>query len=136
MGQASKHPNPYGKLMSLMKEQAENASNSIPVFEVGEMLTGAQIKLGSRKLARDDYILLQNEIDVTVDGSKKRFRLPFKKKTEVEFKAASDDTKGGGSKVSTIKITAPALKKGDKVLVYQMSSQKYIVFGKVAEVDK
>lgn len=125
--------NPFGRMLSLIREEAENQVGSIPRFQVGEMVTGAQIKVGDRKLSRDDYVLIENRFTVEVDGDKKTFRVPYKKKQEFTLKAAKDDTGSGSGKQQTIKISVPPLKEGDQVLCYQISDEKYAVFGRVVE---
>ena len=73
------------------------------------MVTGAQIKVGDLTLARDDYLLLTHEIKV----NGKLMKIPYKKQ-----QISSD-------------IVIPPLKKGDKVLCYQISDETFVVFGKV-----
>lgn len=120
--------NPYGRLLALMESAGGTKAEAIPKFQVGEMITGAQIKVGGRTLSRDDYVIIENQFTVAVDGDKKTFRVPYKKKQTYSFKTAKNDTAQ-----QTITITVPALKAGDLVLCYQMSAEKYIVFGRVVE---
>lgn len=112
--------NPYGRLLSLMRKQSAKEVSSVPLFEVGRMLTGAQIKLDGKTLARDDYILIENRFTVTAGSEKKTFRVPYKKEQKLKV---SD----------SVTITVPPLKKGDLVLCLQISDQKYAVFGRVVE---
>lgn len=127
--------NPYGRILSLMKSQAEQAAGSNPWFTVGTMLTGAQIKLPGRVLARDDYLLLYNDFTIDVDGDADYFSVPFKSTQKKTFKAALSDTATGGSKQQTITIKAIPFEKGDQVLCAPLNDARWIVFGKVAEID-
>ena len=127
--------NPYGRLLTVMKSQAEKAADSNPWFTVGTMLTGAQIKLPGRVLARDDYILLYNDFTIGVDGETQYFSVPFKSKQKKVIKAALKDTDTGGSKQQTITIKAIPFEKGDQVLCAPLNDARWIVFGKVAEID-
>lgn len=127
--------NPYGRILSLMKSQAEQATDAVPWFTVGTMLTGAQIKLPGRVLARDDYILLYNDFTIDVDGDTDYFSIPFKATQKKSFKAALSDTAGGGSKQQTITIKAIPFEKGDQVLCAPLNDARWIVLGKVAEID-
>lgn len=127
--------NPYGRILSLMKSQADQAADSTPWFTVGTMLTGAQIKLPGRVLARDDYALLYNDFTIDVDGDTDYFSVPFKKTQKKSIKAALSDTDSGGSKQQTITIKAIPFEKGDQVLCAPLNDAKWIVFGKVAEID-
>ena len=110
--------NPYGRMMKIFGEAGRAAANTGEEFMIGEMLTGAQLKVGDVTLARDDYLLLTNEIEV----NGKVMKIPYKKRQEKTV-----TTPHGG----TITVAVPPLKKGDKVLCYQLSDEEFIVFGKV-----
>lgn len=127
--------NPYGRLLTLMKSQANEAADSMPTFQVGTMLTGAQIKLPGRVLARDDYLLLYNDFILDIDGDSYYFSMPFKSTQKFKFKAALQDTANGGSKQQTITLKAIPFEKGDQVACIQINDGKFLVLGKVAEFD-
>lgn len=110
--------NPYGRLMALMGGAGKKAADTGEGFLIGEMLTGAQLKVGDLTLARDDYLLLTNEIKV----NGKVMKLPFKKEQSITITHYHGET---------ITVAIPPLKKGDKVLCYQISDEEFIVFGKV-----
>lgn len=120
--------NPYGRMLSLMRQQSAKETSAIPLFEVGRMITGAQIKLDGKTLARDDYILIENRFTVTVGNDRKTFKVPYKKEQEMNITAMKNS-----STAEKITITVPPLKKGDLVLCLQISDQKYAVFGRVVE---
>lgn len=109
--------NPYGRLVAAMGRAGKKAADTGKDFLIGEMLSGATLKVGDLTLARDDYLLLTNE--VKING--KVLRLPYKKEQTVTI------TNQG----MTTTITVPPLKKGDKVLCYQISDEEFVVFGKV-----
>ena len=101
--------NPYGRLMALMGRAGRVAAETGSTFLIGEMQTGAQIKVGDLILAREDYVMLTHEIEV----NGKVMKIPYKKQQ------------------SASGITIPPLKKGDKVLCCQISDEEFVVFGKV-----
>ena len=104
-----KNADPYGRLMSVMGKAGRSATDTGSGFLIGEMLSGAKIKVGDLTLARDDYLLLTHEIEV----NGKTMKIPYKARQE----------KGS--------IAIPPLKKGDKVLCYQINDEEFVVFGKV-----
>ena len=109
--------NPYGRLMALMGGAGKTAVGSEPGFLIGEMLSGATLKAGDLTLARDDYLLLTNEIKI----NGKSLKLPYKREQTINITHLGNTTT----------VTVPPLKKGDKVLVYQISDEEFVVFGKV-----
>lgn len=109
--------NPYGRLMSVMGKAGKAAADTGEGFLIGEMLTGAQLKVGDLTLTRDDYLLLTNEIEVNGTVMK----IPYK------ARQANTVTIDGRQ----ITVAVPPLKKGDKVLCYQISDENFVVFGKV-----
>jgi len=110
--------NPYGRLMAVMGKAGRDAAEPGPELMIGEMLTGAQLKVGDVTLARDDYLLLTNEIEV----NGKVMKIPYKTR-----QSKTVTTPHGGS----ITVAVPPLKKGDKVLCCQISDEDFVVFGKV-----
>ena len=110
--------NPYGRLMAVMGKAGMAAAGSGQELMIGEMLTGAQLKVGDVTLARDDYLLLTNEIEV----NGKVMKIPYKTR-----QSKTVTTPHGGS----ITVAVPPLKKGDKVLCCQISDEDFVVFGKV-----
>ncbi len=110
--------NPYGRLMAVMGKAGRAAAESGQALMIGEMLTGAQLKVGDVTLARDDYLLLTNEIEVNGTVMK----IPYKSR-----QSKTVTTPHGGS----ITVAVPPLKKGDKVLCCQISDEDFVVFGKV-----
>lgn len=110
--------NPYGRLLAIMGGAGKEAADLGDGFMIGEMLTGAQLKVGDVTLARDDYMLLTNEIEV----NGKVMKIPYKTRQEKVV-----TTPHGGQ----ITVAIPPLKKGDKVLCYQISDEEFVVFGKV-----
>lgn len=104
--------------MSVMGNAGRAAVDTGSGFLIGEMLTGAQIKVGDLTLARDDYLLLTNEIEVNGTVMK----MPYKKKQSVTITHYHGET---------ITVAIPPLKKGDKVLCYQINDEEFVVFGKV-----
>lgn len=110
--------NPYGRLMSVMGGAGKAATGKQTDFLIGEMLSGATLKVGDLTLARDDYVLLTNEIEI----NGKVMKIPYKKRQSVTI------TDYHGTKAT---IAIPPLKKGDKVLCYQISDEEFVVFGKV-----
>jgi len=110
--------NPYGRLMTIMGKAGQGAVDTGSGLMIGEMLTGAQLKVGDVTLARDDYLLLTNEIEV----NGKVMKIPHKTR-----QSKTVTTPDGGS----ITVAIPPLKKGDKVLCYQLSDEDFVVFGKV-----
>ena len=114
----AKGANPYGRLMSIMGQAGKQAADTGTGFLIGEMITGAQLKVGDLILARDDYLLLTNEIEV----NGKVMKMPYKIRQEKAI------TFYHGENVT---IAVPPLKKGDKVLCYQISDEEFVVFGKV-----
>ena len=110
--------NPYGRLMAVMGKAGMAAVGSGPELMIGEMLTGAQLKVGDVTLARDDYLLLTNEIEV----NGKVMKIPYKTR-----QSKTVTIPHGGS----ITVAVPPLKKGDKVLCCQISDEDFVVFGKV-----
>lgn len=113
--------NPYGRLLTVMGNAGKSAADTGAGFLIGEMLTGAQIKVGDLTLARDDYLLLTHEIEVNGTVMK----IPYKKRQEKVV-----ITHHGASQEKVI-VAIPPLKKGDKVLCYQISDEEFVVFGKV-----
>ena len=97
-----------------MGKAGRDASDTGARFLIGEMITGAQLKVGDLTLARDDYYLLTNEIEV--DGTVMKF--PYKRRQSVDIDG-------------NVTIEIPPLKKGDKVLCCQISDDTFVVFGKV-----
>ena len=79
--------NPYGRMLSLMRQQSAKETSAIPLFEVGRMITGAQIKLDGKTLARDDYILIENRFTITIGSDKKTFKVPYKKEQKMDITA-------------------------------------------------
>ena len=114
----SKNANPYGRIMALMGGAGKAAADTDSGFLIGEMLSGAQVRVGDLTLARDDYLLLTHEIEV--NGT--TMKIPFKKRQSVTI----TDYHG-----TTATIAIPPLKKGDKVLCYQINDEEFVVFGKV-----
>ena len=110
--------NPYGRLMQIIGHSGAKAADTGEGFLIGERLTGAQLKVGDVTLARDDYLLLTNEIEV----NGKTMKLPYKKRQEVRITHYHGEV---------ITVAIPPLKKGDKVLCYQISDEEFVVFGKV-----
>lgn len=117
--------NPYGRLLTLMKSQANEAADSVSTFQVGTMLTGAQIKLPGRVLARDDYLLLYNDFIITIGDDSTYVSVPYKATQKVSFKATD----------GTVTIKAVPFEKGDEVACIQINDGKFLVLGKVAEFD-
>lgn len=113
-----KGADPYGRILVAVGQAGRNAVGNTGGFLIGEMITGAQLKVGDTTLARDDYLLLMTEIEI--DG--KILKSPHKKKQTIVINKS-----GGGE----IKIDVPPLKKGDKVLCYQISDEEFVIFGKV-----
>lgn len=114
----SEKANPYGRIMSLMGGAGKAAADTGAGFLIGEMITGAQIKVGDLTLARDDYVLLTHEIKV----NDKKFKIPYKSTQSITIEHYHGET---------ITISVPPLKKGDKVLCYQINDEEFVVFGKV-----
>lgn len=110
--------NPYGRLLSLMGSAGKAAVGKEAGFLIGEMITGATLKVGDLKLARDDYLMLTNEINI----NGRTLKLPFKREQSVTVTISSGNN---------LIIKVPPLKKGDKVLCYQISDEEFVVFGKV-----
>ena len=110
--------NPYGRLVAARGRAGKKAADTGEGFLIGEMLTGAQIKVGDLTLARDDYVLLTNDIEI----NGKVMKIPYKKRQSVTI------TDYHGTKAT---IAIPPLKKGDKVLCYQINDEEFAVFGKV-----
>lgn len=110
--------NPYGRLMHIMGNAGKKATSTDEGFLIGEMISGAQLKVGDLTLARDDYLLLTHEIKV--NGT--TMKIPFKRSQSVTI------TDYHGTRAT---IAVPPLKKGDKVLCYKLSDETFVVFGKV-----
>ena len=113
----AKDADPYGRIMQVMGRAGEKATDVGNGFLIGEMISGAKVRVGDLTLAREDYLLLTNEIEV----NGKVMKIPYKTKQEKTV------TVDGGS----IKVAIPPLKKGDKVLCYQIIDEDFVVFGKV-----
>jgi hypothetical protein len=111
--------NPYGRLLQVMKGQAEGVGSAVPKFEIGTVESGKKIKIGSIVLDEDDYSLIQ--ITVSIGG--KTFRVPSFEDQEITV----------GYIAHTIKF--PKLKEGDEVALYRISDERYLVFGPVKEVE-
>lgn len=114
----SKNADPYGRLMSVMGKAGRSATDTGSGFLIGEMLSGAKIKVGDLTLARDDYLLLTHEIEV----NGKTMKIPYKARQEKTVTMYHGET---------VTVAIPPLKKGDKVLCYQINDEEFVVFGKV-----
>ncbi len=108
---------PYGRIMQIMGKAGKKAVDEGAGFLIGEMLTGAQVRVGDLTLARDDYLLLTNEIEV----NGKVMKMPYKSR---QAKTVTIEGR-------EITVVVPPLKKGDKVLCYQINDEDFVVFGKV-----
>lgn len=113
--------NPYGRMMDIFGKAGKKAVQTDTEGDgliIGEMLTGAQLKVGDLTLARDDYLLLTNEIEV----NGKTMKLPYKNRQDIKITHYHGEV---------ITVAIPPLKKGDKVLCCQISDEEFVVFGKV-----
>ena len=108
--------NTYGRFMQLMANAGGEDGNYGVV--IGEMLSGSRLKVNDLLLERKDYMVLTNSIKV----NGKELKFPFKK---AQSKTVST---GDGTSVT---VSVPALKKGDKVLCYQIDDEDVIILGRL-----
>ena len=108
--------NTYGRLMQIMAGAGEEDGSS--GMAIGEMMSGSRVKVNDLILDRADYMILTNELKV---GSK-TMKIPYKKQQSSTVHA------GDGTSVT---VTVPPLKKGDKVLCYQVDDEDVIILGRL-----
>lgn len=110
----------------------EGSKNNPPVIELGEMISDTECRIGGNDLDLEDLYLAEHltEHSRTVD---------VEHVSELHAQTTSSENHSHelqtmGVKDARIRIKA-TLKKGDRVAVYRISEDKYLVFAKVVSGD-
>ncbi len=108
------------RILQIMRQQGE--VEKFPMLELGEMLTDSTCRAGGNELEKDDLMIaghLIEEYDLTVSADI----------------SATIDSKASNIKVSGEKVRVKhTLKKGDTVLLYRISEDKYVIIEKVVSL--
>lgn len=121
--------NGYERIITMMREQG--AVNNPASLQLGEMTSAKACKIGDLKLDADDLLFARHltdyeiKIDVEDEGT-----LTASTTTNAQHE---HKVKSITSKNTKIKVHG-ALKKGDLVLVYRLSDEKYAIIDKLVEV--
>ena len=108
--------NGYEKL--IMPIRKEGARNNPPSLFLGEMTSKDECLIGSLTLDKDDLLFAEH--------------LTKKIVSEVDIKA--DDKGVSKTGINDKSKYIEPLKKGDKVLLYKINSEKYVVIEKVVSL--
>lgn len=108
--------NGYEKLIMTIRK--EGARNNPPSLFFGEMTSKDECLIGSLTLDKDDLLFAEH--------------LTKKMVSEVDIKA--DDKGVSKTGINDKSKYIEPLKKGDKVLLYKINSEKYVVIEKVVSL--
>ena len=108
--------NGYEKLIMTIRK--EGARNNPPSIFIGEMTSKNECLIGSLTLDKDDLLFAEH--------------LTKKIVSEIDIKA--DDKKVSKTGINDKSKYIKPLKKGDKVLLYKINSEKYVVIEKVVSL--
>ena len=108
--------NGYEKLIMTIRK--EGARNNPPSLFLGEMTSKDECLIGSLTLDKDDLLFAEH--------------LTKKVVSEIDIKA--DDKGVSKTGINDKSKYIEPLKKGDKVLLYKINSEKYVVIEKVVSL--
>lgn len=108
------------RILQIMRQQG--SVENLPMLELGEMLTDSTCRAGGNELQKDDLMIaahLIEEYDLMISADI----------------SATIDSKASNIKVSGEKVRVKhTLKKGDTVLLYRISEDKYVIIEKVVSL--
>ena len=108
--------NGYEKL--IMTRRKEGARNNPPSLFIGEMTSKNECAIGSLSLDKEDLLFAEH--------------LTKRAISEIDIKA--DDKGVSKTGINDKSKYIEPLKKGDKVLLYKINSEKYVVIEKVVSL--
>ena len=108
--------NGYEKLIMTIRK--EGARNNPPSLFLGEMTSKDECLIGSLTLDKDDLLFAEH--------------LTKKVVSEIDIKA--DDKSVSKTGINDKSKYIEPIKKGDKVLLYKINSEKYVVIEKVVSL--
>lgn len=108
--------NGYEKLIMTIRK--EGARNNPPSIFIGEMTSKNECAIGSLSLDKEDLLFAEH--------------LTKKIVSEIDIKA--DDKKVSKTGINDKSKYIEPLKKGDKVLLYKVSEEKYVVIERVVSL--
>ena len=99
--------NPYGRMLSLMREAS--AKDAATGLVLGEYLGNKKFLLGDHTFEDGEYMIVQNTINI----GGKSFKVPGLEAQQNEI------------------ASVPQLAKGDAVVAYQFDDAEFVILGKV-----